>query len=562
MKLETLPETLNDAHLVEMGRDGNRDAFGQLVARYQSPVCALAYSACGNVSQSEDLAQEAFIIAWRKLRDLKEPAKFKAWLFGIARNLILHSYRQKTRNPLASAEPLDEAFTAPATASNPAGQAISREEEDILWRSLEQIPDNYREPLVLFYRENQSIESVAATLDLSEEATRQRLSRGRKLLQEHVTAFVEGALARTNPGHAFTLVVLAALPVTLATSAKAATLGIMAKGGAAAVKGTTLGSLLGIWLGPVLGILIGYWGYRENNKYVRTPRERQSRKRFTITIFAGALVFVGLLLSLLFVPRPFLHWDRHPMIIITLGLGLTLGWGVFVSVAAWRFARASAKLREEERQLHPELFRDRLFPATWPVVGEVLEYRSRTTLLGLPLVHCRFGHLPGEKTKPAVGWIAYGERAYGMLFASGGISVAPISMGGASFGILSFGGVGIGLVGFGGFAIGAVALGGAAVGWVASGGIALGWHAAMGGMAAAHEYALGGASLAHHINDSAAQAFFTRHRWLNFMQPGPSCFFWLGAFAPALFQMLAWRWLRQKMTGHVLLAGEKTKTAS
>lgn len=102
-----------DARLVQLGALGDRDAFGRLVARYQSPVCALAYSSCGNVSQSEDLAQETFIVAWRKLSDLREPEKFKFWLFGIARNLISNTARKQTRNPLASAGPLDEEMTMP-----------------------------------------------------------------------------------------------------------------------------------------------------------------------------------------------------------------------------------------------------------------------------------------------------------------------------------------------------------------------------------------------------------------------------------------------------------------
>src|ERR1700722_7671909 len=214
MKLNAVPEvdTLNDARLVELGLSGHRDAFGALVARYQSPVCALAYSACGDVSHSQDVAQETFVIAWRKLGDLKEPAKFKAWLFGIARNLINNSVRRQTRNPLSGAEPLDETLAAPAAASNPASHAMSKEEQEILWRSLEHIPETYREPLILFYREQESIERVAATLDLSEEAARQRLSRGRKLLQEQILAFVEGALKQTAPGQAFTLSVVSALP--------------------------------------------------------------------------------------------------------------------------------------------------------------------------------------------------------------------------------------------------------------------------------------------------------------------------------------------------------------
>ena len=68
----------------------------------------------------------------------------------------------------------------------PVEHAISKEEEAILWWSLEHIPQNYREPLVLFYREGQSVERVAEALELSEDAVKQRLSRGRKLLQQQV----------------------------------------------------------------------------------------------------------------------------------------------------------------------------------------------------------------------------------------------------------------------------------------------------------------------------------------------------------------------------------------
>ena len=121
MKSNVIPdaETMDDARLVALGRGGRRDAFGQLVARHQSAVCALAYSACGDIARSEDLAQETFIIAWRKLGDLKEPAKFKSWLYGIVRNLIGTAFRRESRNPLAAAEPLDEALPVTAPAASP-----------------------------------------------------------------------------------------------------------------------------------------------------------------------------------------------------------------------------------------------------------------------------------------------------------------------------------------------------------------------------------------------------------------------------------------------------------
>ena len=136
---------------------------------------------------------------------------------------------------------------------------ISREEEAILWRSLERIPEIYREPLVLFYREHQSVEAVAENLDLTEDAVKQRLSRGRKFLHEQVLAFIEGALARTRPEKAFTLVVLASLP-GLTFSAKAAAMGAAAKGTTA--KATGAFGVLGAMLGPLTVFVPNYFAYR------------------------------------------------------------------------------------------------------------------------------------------------------------------------------------------------------------------------------------------------------------------------------------------------------------
>ena len=205
----------NDAELVNGTLAGNRDAFSQIVSRYQSLICSLAYSATGSLGQSEDLAQETFITAWKRLSHLRERDKLRAWLCGIARNRINNFLRREGREPVREAESLENVSETHSSEPMPTEQTITNEEQAILWRSLERIPEIYREPFVLFYREHQSIEAVAQSLDLTEDNVKQRLSRGRKLLHEQVLAFVEGALERTNPGKTFTIGVLAALPATL-----------------------------------------------------------------------------------------------------------------------------------------------------------------------------------------------------------------------------------------------------------------------------------------------------------------------------------------------------------
>ena len=162
--------------------------------------------------------------AWKRLAGLREPAKLRPWLCSIARSLISKEFRRQGREPTHAAESLEAVDEWVSPEPLPPDQVISDEEKAILWRALERIPESYREPLVLFYREHQSIEAVAQDLDLSEDAVKQRLSRGRKLLQEQFLAFVAGALEQTSPGKAFTLGVMAALPL-LAATAKAATVG-------------------------------------------------------------------------------------------------------------------------------------------------------------------------------------------------------------------------------------------------------------------------------------------------------------------------------------------------
>jgi hypothetical protein len=192
----------------------------------------------------------------------------------------------------------------------------------------------YREPLVLFYREHQSVEAVAQKLELSEDAVKKRLSRGRKMLHDEVLDFITSALERTNPGQAFTLAVLATLPA-MTLSAKAAMVSAAAKGGAAAAKATTLGSVLGVLFGPALGVFCGYLGWRTNLKSAKTLAERAFMKRYMIMIAVGIVIFTAALLSLNFQVGS--HSRPNTALLIALGPIFTLAYGLFVFVSAWRF---------------------------------------------------------------------------------------------------------------------------------------------------------------------------------------------------------------------------------
>src|SRR5207245_10917095 len=98
----------SDSELVAQSLAGNRDAFGWIVARYQSLLCSLAYSATGSLSQSEDLAQDTFVTAWKQLADLREPDQLRSSLCRISRNLPSAALRRHGREPIDNAEALEQ----------------------------------------------------------------------------------------------------------------------------------------------------------------------------------------------------------------------------------------------------------------------------------------------------------------------------------------------------------------------------------------------------------------------------------------------------------------------
>ena len=95
-----------DAELIQQSISGDEAAYGQMVQRYQSLVCSVAYNRCGDLAMSEDLAQEAFIQAWKKLADLNDANKFKSWICTIVRNLASRSREKSDRNVATDAAQL------------------------------------------------------------------------------------------------------------------------------------------------------------------------------------------------------------------------------------------------------------------------------------------------------------------------------------------------------------------------------------------------------------------------------------------------------------------------
>ena len=483
----------SDFELVTQSLAGNRDAFGWIVARYQSLLCSLAYSATGSLSQSEDLAQETFVTAWKQLADLREPEKLRSWLCRISRNLTYDALRRQGREPIHKAEPLEEIQESPALEPLPSDYTISREEEAILWRSIERIPESYRQPLVLYYREHRSVESVAAALDLSEDTVKQRLSRGRKLLHEQVLAFVEGALQRTSPGKAFTVGVLAALPA-FTFSVKAASVGVAAQGGAAA-KAAAASGLFSAILASALGFFGNYIGYRIGLDGAQSDHEREYVRSFYRKLSACILGFLAAYGLLMICAKQFIR-DRHLVYSsLIIGLVLPFTFMVFASGIFW--------LRGPRKFLAGLKSKGITVATAMPA----WEYRSKLVLLGLPFIHVRVSGGLTVPVVPVTAWIASGDYAVGLLFAFGNLAIAPVSIGALAIGLSSFGGCAVGLLSLGGFSLGIWSFGALAFGWQVFGGCAIAWNAANGGIAISHNFAVGSIAHALEANNDAAHSY-------------------------------------------------------
>lgn len=198
----------SDAELLAACRRGETEAFGSLVERYQGLVCAVSYSATGDRVLSEDVAQETFLAAWVQLTELREPGKLRGWLCAIARNLGLKALRRSGREVPTAETPESDAIGAPS----PLDATLEAESARLVWDSLRRIPATYREALVLYYQENQSVAEMAVALGISENAAMQRLSRGRRHLADTVSAVVEQSLGQRKPPRNFAAGIVASLP--------------------------------------------------------------------------------------------------------------------------------------------------------------------------------------------------------------------------------------------------------------------------------------------------------------------------------------------------------------
>ena len=150
----------------------------ELVQQHYDVVYRLTYLLAGTSHDAEDLTQQAFLDAQRKLDTLRDPGSAKAWLCMIARNL----YRRKLRDakPTSASASLD---VAPEPTAKATCDGVDR---DILQRALSSLSEEFRSVLVLFYFENMNYQQIATELNVPIGTVMSRLSRGKQVLRQRL----------------------------------------------------------------------------------------------------------------------------------------------------------------------------------------------------------------------------------------------------------------------------------------------------------------------------------------------------------------------------------------
>jgi len=373
MSTEVL-ESLIDTHY-PAAANGDREAYGRIVAGCQRTVTSIALAIVRDVPASEDIAQEAFLSAWQNLRKLKNAGSFLPWLRQITRNLARDHLRAQFHraNPGGDVEAVIASVADPH--AGPAEQLADQQEQAVVAEVIDQLPEDTREILLLYYREGQNTRQVASLLGMQDAAVRKRLSRARQQVRAELLQRLGAFAASTAPGAGFTAAVAVALTLASPQAAAATALGMGALGSAKGIAKIGVGALGAAAIG-ILGGLAGVWlGIR---KLLRNPfDQREKREVIAYGLFSSLLV-IGFSVGITLLARvP--GWIPH------LALSLAFMAGIGWASGTW-LPRIMARRLQQARERDPvRAAANESRERRWKRWGMVLGYGLATTGLVLGL---------------------------------------------------------------------------------------------------------------------------------------------------------------------------------
>lgn len=174
----TAKSATDDLADVERVLAGDANAFEAIVRRWQGPLVNMAWRYCRDRARAEELAQEAFVRAWRGLRLWRRESSFSTWLFALAANVFRSDLK---RVPTVNI-PIDD-IVEPSQPASQADELQRKLRYEVVRRAVLALPLRYREPVLLFYFHEMDVTATARTMGLAEGTVKARLSRARELLR-------------------------------------------------------------------------------------------------------------------------------------------------------------------------------------------------------------------------------------------------------------------------------------------------------------------------------------------------------------------------------------------
>ena len=171
---------------IDAAREGDRDAFTQLIHLYEKRIFALTTRMCKNPADAEEAAQEAFLAAWQGLKFFRGDASFSTWLYRLASNACVDLMRKASRHKAAAGPSLNDEETYLEVADDSATPQELAERSELreqIEEGLQSLSPEHREVLILRELHQLSYEEIAQTLNLDSGTVKSRISRGRKSLR-------------------------------------------------------------------------------------------------------------------------------------------------------------------------------------------------------------------------------------------------------------------------------------------------------------------------------------------------------------------------------------------
>jgi RNA polymerase sigma-70 factor (ECF subfamily) len=182
--MKSLPE-IEDQELVARTLDGDRDAFGVLVERYQDRVFGLVRHYTRNPVEVEDIVQDTFLKAFTRLSSFQRQGSFHNWVYRIAVNTTLDLFKRQGRNPVQTVEDPEVIGVLPTCSlMRPDAQLKEREIAEVTHKVLAELPEIFRTVLILREFEQQAYQDIADLLGISIGTVESRLFRARAKFKE------------------------------------------------------------------------------------------------------------------------------------------------------------------------------------------------------------------------------------------------------------------------------------------------------------------------------------------------------------------------------------------